>query len=242
VKIKGDVKPIMDEKCKDQTWHDPIDNPQLANYTKGGGKAPYWNVFGTVRTQKDKKTGKMKAKIHQGVDLLAMPGTPIYACVDSIISMSGNLKPSHKGGANYGYYLLLKAKCSDFVTSQKKAYSMPYFKQGEMEKEPGFSDNGDLYFFYAHLLEFDPAIQQALNNGERVEVKAGQVIGKTGTSGYDTSADPHLHFEISSKPFTNRINPGFYIKYKLPNDLTFDENANQAKIAKKQWGDPSPEK
>lgn len=74
------------------------------------------------------------------------------------------------------------------------------------------------------------------------EVKAGQIIGKTGTSGYETSADPHLHFEIRSSPTGNRVNPGFYVKYKLPSDLTPAENANQTSIAQHQQGDPSPQR
>ncbi|MDD5160802.1 MAG: peptidoglycan DD-metalloendopeptidase family protein [Sulfuricurvum sp.] len=232
-KIKGDVKPIVDEKCKDQKWFDPIKDPQLANYTKGGGKAPYWNVFGTGR----------KGKMHGGVDLLAMPKTLVYACVDGTISI-GDMQPKPPQKVSYGKYILLKAKCPAFVRSQKKAYSLPYKKQGEMEKESEFTENGDLYFFYAHLLEVDEAIKKAFERGEKVEVKAGDKIGKTGTSGYDTSADPHLHFEIRSsnnlkKGSNNRANPGFYMKYKLPAELTSDESASQKEVAKKRQGDPS---
>jgi murein DD-endopeptidase MepM/ murein hydrolase activator NlpD len=232
-KVKGEEpKPKEDEKCKDQTWHDPIDNPQLANYTQGGGEAPYWNVFGTVRN----------GKMHKGVDLLAMPGTPVYACADGTIVLPPMMRPRHKGGANYGHTILLKAKCPTFVRGLKEAYSIPYKKQGEMEQEDGFKDDGDFYFFYAHLLEVDEAIKKAFQNGEKVEVKAGDKIGKTGTSGYTTSADPHLHFEILSKPFANRMNPGFYMHYKLPGELTLDESASQKEIAKKKQGNPSIEK
>ncbi|MCX6060704.1 MAG: hypothetical protein NT103_00410 [Campylobacterales bacterium] len=239
VKISGNMPKVVDEKCKDQTWYDPIDNPQLANYTKGGGKAPYWNVFGTVR----------KGKMHAGVDLLAKPGTNVYACVDGIIDSTDIMRPRPPKKVSYGKYILLRAKCPSFVRGLKKPYSMPYTKEGEMEKEAGFDEKTDapIYFFYAHLLEIDPVLKKAFDNGERVEVKAGQVVGTTGTSGYDTSADPHLHFEIRSaaslaRGVINRINPGFYMKYKLPDELTQSESSNQKEIAKKQQGDPSIER
>ncbi|MDD3596769.1 RHS repeat-associated core domain-containing protein [Sulfuricurvum sp.] len=230
-KVKGNVEQKVDEKCKDQKWHDPIDNPQLAMYMQSGGIAPYWNVFGKVRNG-----GK-----HQGVDLLALPGTPVYACVDGTIKI-GDMQPRPPKKVNYGKYVLIKAQCPSFVQTLKKAYSLPYKDKGEMEKEMSFKDDGDFYFFYAHLLEVDEKLKKAFEQGDVVRVKAGQIIGKTGTSGYTTSADPHLHFEITSKPFLNRVNPGFYLNYKLPRDLTQEESNRQKTIAKKRHGDPSTQK
>ncbi|MDD4950806.1 RHS repeat-associated core domain-containing protein [Sulfuricurvum sp.] len=232
VKIKGDVPKVVDEKCKDQKWHDPVDNPQLARYTKGGGEAPYWNVFGHVR--KGRKDSKKD--IHQGVDLFALPGTPVYACVDGIVTRS-EFTPSP-----YGNVVTIKAKCPDFVRSLKLAYNLPYVKNGEIIQGSGFNENGDFYFFYAHLLEINSTIRKAFDNGERVEVKAGQIIGKVGTSGYDISKDPHLHFEVlninKAIDLNNRVNPGFYVKYKLPNVLKNDEAVLQQGVANSKNGDP----
>lgn len=200
-------------------------------YMQSGGIAPYWNVFGKVRNG-----GK-----HQGVDLLALPGTPVYACVDGTIKI-GDMQPRPPKKVNYGKYVLIKAQCPSFVQTLKKAYSLPYKDKGEMEKEMSFKDDGDFYFFYAHLLEVDEKLKKAFEQGDVVRVKAGQIIGKTGTSGYTTSADPHLHFEILNKivfgTFNHRINPGFYIDYKLPDELKSNEAQHQKDVANSKLGDP----
>ncbi|MDD3596767.1 RHS repeat-associated core domain-containing protein [Sulfuricurvum sp.] len=231
-KVKGNVEQKVDEKCKDQKWHDPIDNPQLARYSQHGFDNPSGNVFGQVR-------GK---RYHLGVDLFAEPKTPVYACVDGTIIRIKTSLPGTSTGADYGHNIIIKAKCPNFVKSIKRSYSTPYAKYGEMKEGKDFNFDGDIYFLYAHLLEIDSEIYKKYKNGGKVVVKAGQVIGKTGTSGYTTSKDPHLHFEILNKivfgTFNHRINPGFYIDYKLPDELKSNEAQHQKDVANSKLGDP----
>ena len=77
---------------------------------------------------------------------------------------------------------------------------------------------------YAHLSKISTKILDKQKLGEKIEIKAGDMIGEIGTSGYKTSRDPHLHFEIINishgrKGLNNRVNPGYYVKYKLPHSL-----------------------
>ncbi|MDD5119313.1 MAG: peptidoglycan DD-metalloendopeptidase family protein, partial [Sulfuricurvum sp.] len=221
--VNGNVEKKVDEKCKDQTWHDPIDNPQLAKYNINGVNRPWSNTFGMVRIQNN------HPKKHQGVDLFALPGTPVYACVD------GTISASIAGVSGYGNVIVLKAKCPDFVRSRKRAYNLQYAEQGEMEHGPNFNDQGQFYFMYAHLLE------RIVDMG--AHVKAGQIIGKIGTSGYTTSKDPHLHFEISNigqigGGLNNKVNPAFYVGYKLPNELTSTDSILQNNVATSPMDDP----
>ena len=51
-------------------WHDPLDNPQIAVYTQNGNDKPANQVFGMTRH-----------RAHQGIDLFALEGTTLYACL-----------------------------------------------------------------------------------------------------------------------------------------------------------------
>ena len=71
------------------------------------------------------------------------------------------------------------------------------------------------------------------------EVKMGDIIALKGTSGYGSSKDPHLHFEIRNKPqakgLENRCHPGLFVNYKGENDMTQEEKDYQKIIADKYW-------
>lgn len=207
-------------------WHDPVDNPQLCLYTMSGGNivVPYWNVFGYVRN----------GTKHQGVDLFAKPGTDVYACVDGIVVRN------EVASSLYGRVITIKAKNPDYVRSRKRPYTLKYPQNHEIEHGPGFNENGDFYFFYAHLIESH--VQQWQ------EVKAGDVIGKTGTSGFGTTKDPHLHFEILNIQqiggMNNRVNPAFYVDFKFPESISGNEQEIQTRTKDglpnhSVWGDPS---
>lgn len=212
-------------------WHDPVDNPQLARYNISGIDRPYSNMFGMVRIA----PVTFLPKKHQGVDLFAKPGTPVYACVDGTVVRS-EVVPE------YGKVVTIKAKNPDYVRSRKRPYTLKYPEHHEMEHGPGFNENGDFYFFYAHLIESYVQLGQ--------EVKAGDVIGKTGTSGFGTTKDPHLHFEIlnirQATGLNNRVNPAFYVDFKFPvNSTISNDEQTQTKNGLPNhsvWGDPSIER
>jgi len=164
-------------------WHDPLAvctlrTAKLANKT--GAK------FGWVRN------GGTKA--HQGIDLIAVPGTPIYAVADGVVYSTKAPTP----GYAYGNTLVLEVALKDLPQAQAD-----YFRK----INPG---NDTIGFFYAHLSEL-PAKSPMI-------VHAGQVIGKSGQSGNakGMSTEPkgaHLHFEARQKAkmvcagLTNRVDP-----------------------------------
>jgi len=94
--------------------------------------------------------GRVAMFMHEGVDLLAAPGTMIYAAADGVV----------KGAEPKGRY-------GNWI---------------EIEHA------GKLTTVYGHLSAFAPGIAPG------VEVRQGEVIGFTGSTGRTTG--PHLHFEI----------------------------------------------
>lgn len=75
------LKVVSNSLEKKQTkidWHDPVDNPMVCLYTQNGNYRPRYNVFGKVRKEREKHN-------HQGIDLLALPGSNAYACVDAYV-------------------------------------------------------------------------------------------------------------------------------------------------------------
>lgn len=79
------------------------------------------------------------------------------------------------------------------------------------------------YFYYAHLYDYAPGIE------EGDEVKAGQLLGFMGDSGYGEEGtigqfDVHLHFGIylDSKEGEMSVNPYWILRYLENHKLTFD--------------------
>lgn len=86
--------------------------------------------------------------------------------------------------------------------------------------------------FYAHLHTVND-----YTYGQ--DVNCGDILGTTGRSGVtDGTCAPHLHFEILSNyimgkgSIVHRMNPGYYVDYKVFNDLTDSEKKVQQDEAK----------
>lgn len=172
-----------DESVGNGGWHDPLAVCTLRTAklaSKTGAK------FGWVR-----QNGQ---RVHQGIDLIAVPGTPIYAVADGVVYTAK--APSAK--YPYGHTLILEVALKDLPAAQAE-----YFRK----VNPG---NATIGFFYAHLSELPPKSPMI--------VRAGQVIGKTGDSGNANGMDTvakgaHLHFEARQKAqlrcagLTNRVDP-----------------------------------
>ena len=92
--------------------------------------------------------------------------------------------------------------------------------------------NTSVYLFYAHL-------QASFIKASDKEVKCGDVIGINGTSGFGTTKDPHLHFEIRNKSsasgLKNRCNPGYFVNYKNDASMSKDEKKYHEEISKNNW-------
>ena len=116
-------------------------------------------------TRKD-ETGLPKC--HQGIDLDAEVGTPLYSIADGKITYAGSTK------GNYGNIIILSFKPSNawvrFLASQNVA-----------------DKDGLFHALYAHLKGV---------NVKPGPVKRGQFIGSVGISGNGDQRYPHLHFEI----------------------------------------------
>lgn len=213
-KENSDNKEI--EKRSD--WHNPVDDPQLCLYTQNGNYRPRYNVFGKVRKERTKLN-------HQGIDFLVLPGSNAYACVDAYVEFI-------EEQTGYGNVICLKVKDKEAFLKRKRNFNLVYSSEGEMLEGPGFKYNGDFYLFYAHL--------QKINiPRDTKEVKCGIVIGLNGTSGYGSTHDPHLHFEIRSEArasgLNSRCHPGIFVYYKGENDMSQSEKDYHKTIAKKAW-------
>lgn len=217
--IKQDTPNNLITQNADIKWHDPVDNPMLCLYTQNGNYRPRYNVFGKVRKER-------KSQIHQGIDFLAIPGKEVYACIDSYVEYI-----DEQGG--YGNVICLKVKNKeDFLKFKRDNFKLQYSNEGEILFGNGFNFNGEIYLFYAHLKNI-----KNFSIGE--EVKSGKVIGYVGTTGYGTSKDPHLHFEVRNKKrspgLDNRCHPGLFIHYKDEKTMNQSEKDYHKKIAQKDW-------
>lgn len=126
------------------------------------------------------------AKRHDGYDLAAAPGTPVYAVCDGTIDANVYNTGARRGsagardGGGYGNYIMVNGQMLD--------------------EEVGA--------FYAHLSTVTVAPGQT--------VKRGDIIGYTGTSGNAYNVpNPHLHFEIRTGPnrssSRSAVDPGPYL-------------------------------
>ena len=168
-------------------WHDPLAVCKL----RTAGLGPTGARFGWTR--------QGGTKNHQGIDLIAVPGTAIYAVANGTIYTAPSSSPSYA----YGNTLILEVGIDDLPPAQAEVFR---------KVNPNARTIG---FFYAHLSELpDKSVKH---------VSAGEVIGKTGESGNakgmnTVAKGAHLHFEVRLKPLvkslglSNRTDPLAFIE------------------------------
>ncbi len=221
--VPASVPPVSDGK-----WHDPVDNPICTLHTQngaGGAAGKHWGLFGNTR-------GGRK---HHGLDFFTQVGDNIYACLDSVIEDITYMQ-------GYGNTITLKITqdAKETFKNHKTGYKLLYPGM-EMKHGDGFNENGEIYFFYAHIKKIDTT---KFIVGKIV--KAGTVIGKASVSGVKGGTRaPHLHFEIRNKPFSivyptgfkYRCNAGLYVNFKGYDAQSEEQKSQQAKTAKTNYND-----
>ena len=223
-KVYGKI-PIKLEVKYSKDWYDPLKEMELAIFMQSGGYSPYWSRFGYVRN----------GSRHQGIDLFAVPGTPVYACCDAkIAKCETNVSETSKG---YGKEIVLAVtgthanRLNKVIEDRIKYYEkvgLLYSSQKEIlydKVNPFKRDSDTIYIRYAHLSK----IADGITKGS--VVKAGQQIGFSGTTGVKKDTNlwgthaPHLHFEILShypaQRLEYRINPIVLIDFRYPD---FNDN------------------
>ena len=180
----------------------PLHEMQLAATAVSGY---YGGTFGWTRLNED---GTKKR--HQGIDILAEVGTPVYAMYDGIITEIESNIPDKKGQPDWGNYIYYKA----------------------------LVDGKELYIFYAHLqsgnaVGYNPRKQRTFQPGD--PVYAGDLIGYTGRSGnayLDKYApNKHLHLGIRIGGRNNPwVNPEPYLNGQLPGQTKSSINSSDGKF------------
>lgn len=172
-----------------EKWHNPMDICKIRTHKL---PSPVGASFGSdVRHDSQ---GRPKA--HQGVDIEAAPGTPIYSVADGRVAFV-------KNNGDYGMQLCIIVHTNDLP--QEKNNLCQY----EDEKL------NVVYFFYAHLSEINSNL-----SGNSL-VKCGDIIGRTGSTGNANNMTSillgsHLHFEVrkierTGRGIANRIDPAPFI-------------------------------
>ncbi|WP_158590466.1 peptidoglycan DD-metalloendopeptidase family protein [Noviherbaspirillum cavernae] len=153
------------------SWQDPLDECTIRTALLASRRSA---TFGMVRN------GGTKA--HQGIDLVAKVGTPVYAVAN------GRIKRVIRAFAvttGYGAAITLQVDVNDLPAKQRQYYQSKY------------PNNELVHFYYAHL--------SSINVQEGSYVKSGEILGKTGDSGNAKGMDSianggHLHFESRHSP------------------------------------------
>ncbi|TCV81087.1 peptidoglycan DD-metalloendopeptidase family protein [Sulfurirhabdus autotrophica] len=196
-KVAAKAPALLTKAGASEGWHDPLDSCTLRTAKLASVKSA---TFGMVRNG-----GK---KAHQGIDLKADPGTPIYAVANGkVVAFSHDVSP----GKGYGRTITLAVDIQDL---QKKQRDLVLAKKADAEV---------VYFFYAHLKNIDANIN--VNKNAEIAIAKGTIIGTTGDTGNANGMDTisngaHLHFEVrleehprtklldrlDPKPFINQCN------------------------------------
>jgi muramidase (phage lysozyme) len=226
---KGFLKEFGYDCCGKETqstdngkWRMPIDNPMLCLYSQGGAEKPWHGSFG-----ENIRDGSVN---HTGNDLLAEPGTNVYACVKS------KVHKVYTSTSLAGNALVLKViDVETFKTLRNNDYVAKYKNKGEL-LEKSFDHDGDIYLTFWHLSKND-----FFKEGD--EVKHNDVVGLTGVSGNNgvhfTTRNPHLHFEVSNvgsvAGLKDKCNPSVYFKFKTEDEMSQEEKDYQFKTKEKEW-------
>lgn len=173
-------------------WHDPLSSCALRTAGLASKKG---STFGMVRNG-----GK---RAHQGIDLIAIPGTKIFAVAKGKV-ISANKSFESKTG--YGATLKIAVDIND-LPENKRSYYLSKYPKAKM-----------IYFYYAHLSKIEVEKSDFIT--------AGQILGASGDSGNaygmnTESKGAHLHFEVHyledglGKGLTGRVDPIPFIETKL---------------------------
>lgn len=195
----GGTKLEETAKPTNRKWYDPVDKPALNLYNSASLIKPESSLFGTYRN---------RPSPHYGLDLFALPGTPIYACLDGTVTYNQN----NNGAA--GQHLIIQVKNTKEVILQ---FNNEY-KCGIKEMEGVIVKESDTVFLgYMHI---HPSTLVKVGD----KVVAGQQIGYTSVTGFNNQLpSPHLHFEMKTK--SAKINPAKYITKFYPHDTAEQREA-----------------
>lgn len=151
-------------------WRNPLDVNIIRSAKLASWKGA---TFGMVRSN--------GARAHQGIDLVAVPGTPVYAVAN------GKVVSVYRGfhdQTGFGATVVLCVDVNDLPEPQRKFY---------LGKRP---DDKVVYFAYCHLGRIDVT----LDKDGTLAVEIGTRLGQTGESGNaigmnTVTKGAHLHFE-----------------------------------------------
>lgn len=134
---------------------------------------PYGDSFGSDREWTESHNGSVRR--HEGIDIMAPKGTPIYSVSDGTIN--------RVGWNTYGGWRIN-------ITDK----------------------NGQFRMYYAHLSAYAPGLRVGGT------VKAGQLIGFVGDTGYGGPGTvgmfaPHLHFGLYRNDNGRAVDPYDYLRY-----------------------------
>ncbi|MFK8267004.1 M23 family metallopeptidase [Capnocytophaga cynodegmi] len=212
------MKRVFTGKCRN-----PIDNAILCLYSQGGESKKTWH--GSFR-----KKIRDNVNNHTGIDLLAVPGTPVYACLTSKVDRI------YTSGSLAGKTVVLEVLDKETFKLMRRDYTPKYANKGEILQQ-NFDEDKKVYLVFWHLSKND-----FFKVGDIVE--PNDVIGLTGVSGkggvdFET-CNPHLHFEVNnvgSVPgLEEKCNPCVYFRFKTEDDLTKEEIEYQEKLKdKNNW-------
>jgi Membrane proteins related to metalloendopeptidases len=202
----------------------PLDNMSVAPTISGKASQ---GLFGAVRTRTDgtKYT-------HNGIDLYAEPGTPIYATQDGIITGIFDNAPDEQVNESWG-------ALGNYITVTCDV-EIPKYNDDAV-----FYNSKQLSVQYCHLQYGNPVAWNYLQGrpyqpGDRVY--RGDIIGYSGRTGnaYDTDIVPwaHVHFQVGFETVNGTIPPGAridpmpYLNVEVQNAATIDANGGRLKSKK----------
>jgi len=157
-------------------WSDPLDHCTI----RIGG---YIDSESNPASAREKSLFMGRGGKHKGIDLCAIPGTPIKAVANGFVRYAGP-------AGTYGKVILIAVNINDLPPAQKQ------YAQSNKDIE-----HDTIYFMYAHLSEI------TVKDSPPDIVKAGQIIGKSGDTGNakgmteignhsNQKYGAHLHFEV----------------------------------------------